>query len=664
MARRTFLKCVATAPLAAASLSRAFDTGETKALEDNNVEQNSGEWRFRIMDVDVTVSMSFEGSEGAFEDRGQGVWSNRAVKVEFKQEGLSDGESVLRIGMASETGSDFALRNLTVVAHAPSARVHRHYAATSPERNRVAYASYIWHLEDAALSCNSSPFVQGYDRYGVNAFLMGFADQVRDSRISHESTHTKGQWGLKHTEFSLSKPARWGTIRAKRHEEAVYFSRARVHQMKAISMYRDFVDKESGFVPCHVPDKALEPVWCTFYAFMGGRLNLDRTMRNAEIARGLGIKTILIDAGWFDPTDVDRKRFPLGVMRARGERFPDLRATIEQLKEIGLNTVLWTAPLFWRSFPGNDLADRLRVRTPNGKVQRYLCPQVKEVTEITGDLVADAMKEYRPAGLKIDFIDIGPAECAADHKHNYDTVGEGMDRVLSNIHSKITAADAEALIEFRENYANIRNRRYANCYRANDAPFDADQIRRAMAMMKPYAPPIPIHADYIYWPPDEELHTKAVAMAGIVFGMVPTVSIDFIEATQDELRLIEAWLHFYHGHKKSLALGEYEALAFDPHYSAGRIGDGEKNFFGLFSVVQPGVLPLSGRGVKSIFVINGTSREKLLTTLEGAEGKYRLVRFNRFLEPAGETEVEAGSGRLRLECDVEIGGLVSLERTG
>jgi len=126
VARRTFLKCVATAPLAAASLSRAFDTGETKALEDNNVEQNSGEWRFRIMDVDVTVSMSFEGSEGAFEDRGQGVWSNRAVKVEFKQEGLSDGESVLRIGMASETGSDFALRNLTVVAHAPSARVHRH----------------------------------------------------------------------------------------------------------------------------------------------------------------------------------------------------------------------------------------------------------------------------------------------------------------------------------------------------------------------------------------------------------------------------------------------------------------------------------------------------------------------------------------------------------
>jgi len=243
-------------------------------------------------------------------------------------------------------------------------------------------------------------------------------------------------------------------------------------------------------------------------------------------------------------------------------------------------------------------------------------------------------------------------------------VGEGMDRVLSNIHAKITAADPEALIEFRENYANIRNRRYANCYRANDAPFDPDQIRRAMAMMKPYAPPIPIHADYIYWPPEEEFHTKAVAMASIVFGMVPTVSIDFTEATMEELRLIEAWLHFYHGHKKSLALGGYEALAFDPHYSAGRIAGREKNFFGLFSVVQPGVLPLSGRGVKSIFIINGTGRERLLTTLEGAEGKYRLVRFNRFLEPGREAEVEAESGRLRLECDVEIGGLVSLERIG
>ena len=616
------------------------------------------------MDVDVTVSVGFEGSGGDFEEQAQDAWGNGEVKVEFRREKLSDAESVLRIGISSESGSDFALKNLTVTAHAPSARIHRHHAATSPGRNRIAYASYIWHLRDTALACNSSPFVQGYDRYGVNAFLMGFADQVRDASVSHESTHTKGQWGLRHTEFSLSKPAPWGTIRARRYDEVVYISRAKVHQMKAISMYRDLVDKESGFVACHVPEKALEPVWCTFYAFMGGRLNLDRTMRNAEIARELGIKTVLIDAGWFAPTDVNRKRYPLGVMRARSERFPDLRGTIGKMREMGLNTVLWTAPLFWRSFPGNDLAQKLRVRTPDGKTQRYLCPQVEEVTELTGALVADVMREYGPAGLKIDFIDIGPAECTAEHKHRYDTVGEGMDRVLSNIHATITSADAEALIEFRENYANIHNRRYANCYRANDAPFDADQIRRAMGMMRPYAGPIPIHADYIYWPPDEEFRTKAVAMASIVFGMVPTVSIDFTEASQDELRMIEAWLHFYHGHKRAMALGEYGALSFDPHYSAGRIAEGEANYFGLFSVTPPSTLPLSGDDVRLIFVINGTSQDRIVSTIQGADGRYKLVRFNRFLEPVGEATVEATGGSLRLECEVEVGGLVSLERIG
>jgi len=625
---------------------------------------DGGEWQFRVMDVDVKVSLRFDGSRGDFKEQGPDAWSNGEVKVEFRRDKRSEAESLLRVAISSETGSEFSLKNLTVTAHPPSARIHRQHTATSPDRNRTAYASYIWHIRDAALACNSSPFIQGYDRYGVNAFLMGFADQVRDTRIFHESTHTKGQWGLKHTEFMLSKPAPWGTINAKRYEEAVYISRAKVHQMKAISMYRDFVDKESDFAPCHVPDKALEPVWCTFYAFMGGRLKLERLMENAAIARELGIKTILIDAGWFFPKDVDRKRFPLGVMRARPEKFPDLRATIDEMRGMGLNTVLWTGPLFWRGLPGNELAQHLRVRTPDGKVQRFLCPRVSEVTEITGDLVRDVMEEYGPDGLKIDFIDIGAAECVADHKHSYDTVGEGMDRVLSSIHDSITTVNPEALIEFRENYANIRNRRYANCYRANDAPFDPDQIRRAMSMMKPYAPPIPIHADYIYWSPDEEFHTKAVAMASIVFGMVPTVSIDFTEATQDELKLIEAWLHFYHGHKKSMSLGDYETLAFDPHYSVGRIADGDANFFGLFSVVSPGVLPLSGPGVRSIFLINGTSQERIVTTLEGADGKYKLVRFNRFLEPVGEAEVEAQGGRLRLESDVEIGGLLSVERTG
>ncbi len=617
----------------------------------------------RVMDVDLKVKVVFERVEGDFKEVESGAWSNGAAKVGIRSEKLAEDEWAVRVEVSSDAGEEFVLKNLTVTAHIPSVRIQRQYLSTSPGRNRIAYASYIWQMSEVALSCNTAPFIQAYDRNGTNSLVLGFADQVREARVAHETLHHGRRKGsIEDTEFSLSKPMEWGAIRTKEYEEAVYVSRARVPQMKAVGMYRDFVDREGNFRAAHVPEAALEPVWCSFYPFIGGRVDAEAVLRNAKVAKEIGIKTILIDAGWFKGTDVDGERFPLGAMRARGDRFPNLRGTIQEIRGMGLKVVLWTAPLFWWGYPGCEATTRYRVQTGDGKIHRFLCPRVREVTEIIGGLVRDAMEEYKPDGLKIDYIDIGAAECVAKHEHCYQTVGEGMEEVLAAIHRNIVEVNPEALIEFRENYANIHNRRNANCYRVNDSPYDPDQIRRAATMMRAYAAPVPVHADYIYWHPDEEFATKAVAVASIVFGMVPTIGIDLAKASGDEIRLLKGWLSFYREHKRALALGEYDVLSYDPHYSVGRITDGGRNYFGLFSQVSPGILPVSGPEVSRVYLINGTAEGKVVTCLEGVEGKFRLVVLDRFLEKRWEAEAGSAGGELVVNCEVEVGGMVALER--
>jgi len=44
------------------------------------------------------------------------------------------------------------------------------------------------------------------------------------------------------------------------------------------------------------------------------------------------------------------------------------------------------------------------------------------------------------------------------------------------------------------------------------------------------------------------------------------------------------------------------------------------------------------------------------------ERRYRMTTFNRFLERQADGEVSSSGERLRLECGVEVGGLVLLER--
>ncbi len=618
-------------------------------------------WVFplRILDFDAEVFVSIDGS-GQPSKIAEKTWTDGRTTLKLETESLAEDAVVLRMRITAP--SEFTLGKIGVRCRIPAVEVHRQFLATSPHRNRAAYASYMWHIDEASSACNGIPFILCHCRTGANTFFMGFVDQPMDTRIEHHSTHADRSGGIQTTLFALSRPLEWAKITGSSYGDAVYISRQRKHYTQVLREYVEFVEKESRMGTAAVPAHCYAPVWCTWYAFLGGPIDHDRVVANARVAAELGVGTILIDAGWFIPEPSNEPGNRLGNMAARADRFPDMKQTFAEIRGLGMKAMLWTGPLFWRGTRGNPAFEELRVRHRHDGGQAYLCPRVEESHLAASLMISDVMRRYEPDGLKIDFIDIGSPECIADHEHAYATVGESMDVFLSRMHQAIVSVKPDALIEYRTNYANINNKRYANCFRINDAPYDFDQIRRGVAIIKPWAQPIPVHADYIYWDPREELTTKAIAMASVVFGCVPTLSIDLVCASKEELAMIKAWLAFYNERRRELVDGRHVPLAFDPHYSVARITAGNATYFGLFSEICPAFLEMEDAASGCIFLINGSGGGKLYTNITGIRGGFGARVLDLFHRPAGEFTVKARDDALRVECDVPQGGLVRLDR--
>ena len=65
--------------------------------------------------------------------------------------------------------------------------------------------------------------------------------------------------------------------------------------------------------------------------------------RNARVAADLGLRTFIMDDGWFtEGTEFGYHR--TGDWRPVSSKFPDFRAHVRHVQDMGLKCLLWVAP--------------------------------------------------------------------------------------------------------------------------------------------------------------------------------------------------------------------------------------------------------------------------------------------------------------------------------
>jgi hypothetical protein len=96
---------------------------------------------------------------------------------------------------------------------------------------------------------------------------------------------------------------------------------------------------------------------------------------------------------------------------------------------------------------------------------RNLSPRRAETRQPVGDLLERLMCDYALDGPKIGFLDSLALDNLVASDSDCPTLGEGIYDILSAAIERAQAIRPDALIQFRNSYANLASRRYANLYR-------------------------------------------------------------------------------------------------------------------------------------------------------------------------------------------------------
>jgi len=495
---------------------------------------------------------------------------------------------------------------------------------------------------------------RGVYAFGLVSFLRESTCRCTDPQISARNA-MRGGHDLLTLSFRLpSEGWQYGKVRQVR--ETVWRKRGARTWFHAFRRYADICRKfHKVEYPASKP--ALEPTWCTWTAWCSDQLSDQSVLENARIARELGVRSVILDDGWFGPgLDTDDRVLNIGDYYPDPEKFADLRALARKLHEIEMDLLLWYAPTcispdsrtFARLADHAMMSGSERVMAPNGFYN--LCPCNPEVrAHVRGEIVR-MLKDYDADGFKVDLYNTLPdTPCDAEHEHDCESVIEGMHRMMRGIWQALRRIRPDGTLELKQNYGNVIAAQYGTMVRAGDTAYDVDTNLQRCAYIQAYAPIT--HNDYLASSVHDDPRDIAVMMIKQITGGVPTLSMDLTKQPKANLAIIKSGLGFYRSH---LRLWSTRRAPLDPRLNVWQMGNRKTAVISaLFDAVE---LPLPDR--EEVTILNGTGRTHL--TLRARDTYRAQVAWS------DHTLQETKTRRLRISdqmaLETPIGGKVTLRR--
>ena len=392
-------------------------------------------------------------------------------------------------------------------------------------------------------------------------------------------------------------------------EETVFRSRRQRTWFHALRRYTDLCRRHHGVTYPRNP-KAYDPTWCTWTAWCSDRMNTETVLANARIAKNLGIRSLILDDGWFGPgLDTDDRPLNIGDYDADPAKFTNLPALIEQLHGMDLDVLLWYAPTCispdsktYARFKNHVVCHKgVPVLAPNGFYN--LCPCNPEVRAHVRAEIERMLTVFGADGFKVDLYNTLPVTpCDATHAHETGSMIEGVRNLERDIWDVMKRLRPAGTVELKQNYANVISAQWGTMARAGDTAYDVDTDFHRCVYLQAYAPVT--HNDYFACSIYDTPRDLAVMMIKFITGGVPTFSMDLVKQPPATLAVIKAWLGFYEAHRP---LWKPRREPMDPRLETWRMGNRQTAVVSaLFSAAE-----IRLPAVPELFVLNGTGRESL-----------------------------------------------------
>lgn len=320
-----------------------------------------------------------------------------------------------------------------------------------------------------------------------------------------------------------------------------------------------------GYENDYVPDACYDSVYSTWYSYMQD-IKAKDALKECRAAKKVGMDTIIVDDGWQNKK-ILRDYSNCGDWIPAKNRFPDMRAFVDEVHAIGMKAMLWFSVPFmgwdaenFKRFKGKYLYDFDVVRCS------VLDPRYKEVREFLIEKYVKAVKEWDYDGLKLDFIDRFRSNGVVTDEMDHTSVEDATETLLREINEALRAVKKDVLIEFRQPYMGPVISTYGNMIRVWDCPEDAHTNRTAIAHLRLTSGKTAVHSDMVVWNYDDTEESVATHLYSTLFS-VPQISVRMNNLSKSHRQVLSAFLKFRNEHKDTLMKGEFAVKHFEANYA-------------------------------------------------------------------------------------------------
>lgn len=417
---------------------------------------------------------------------------------------------------------------------------------------------------------------------------------------------------------------------------------------------------QEDYTPAPVPEAARVPIYSTWYSYHQG-LNPDTIVEECRIGGKLGLKGVIVDDGW---QTLDGNRGYAYTGDWKPERIPDMKGFVDRVHALGQKFMLWySVPMAGdyseaiKQFKGKTLGYN------SGFKAHVLDPRYPQVREYLIGVYESAVRNWGLDGLKLDFIGMfAPNKdtvLTAEDGRDYASVDKAVDRLMTDIMTRLRSLKPDIAIEFRQPYNGPLMRKYGNMLRAVDCPNSAAVNRKLTVDLRLIADNTAVHSDMIMWHPDEPVESAALQILNILFS-VPQISVRLPEVSEDHRRMIGFWMGYWKENRDVLLDGEFQPVSPGQNYPMVVGRTREKLIAALY---QNMVVALGPDAPSQIDVVNGKSGSgEIVVRFSEAFGKARI----RIMDTKGKVVSE---GMQTIGPGAEVwkvppAGLLEIRRAG
>jgi Alpha-galactosidase len=579
--------------------------------------------------------------------------------------------SIVDFALSRSDNAVFTVENYVIECYMNCADIYN----VSPRFMGYAHVSH--HNPAEILSSTTSkdfPYVMYGSRSGENRFAVGLLNQIIETKILRS-----GKGGYMYYDANVirfTRPVNGVTLNKSRITDAVFISKAKKSWFDVTKDYWNFIDARRNYVPNFTPESAYGPVWCSWLYLT--EIDEEKIWATALKAKELGVKTLIIDAGWFCP-DVDipfpdsaltSDTFGFGRVDADKSKFPDMRALVDRIHALGLFVWAWATPrwVFRAVEDGEGAVDKrlldTRIVTESGDTVPLLCTRCPDTWRHAAEFTSYLLKKYDFDGLKFDCweLDDGMSVCTANHAHATDTMGEGTLEWARHVYEAMVAVKPDAVVWFN----NTTCKQYSNySVSPNEIYCNPDENWRQSVVLKSFTNGIFSQLSEGSFHISEEGENVARQMAIMMSGHTPELQVDLTNLTSEQESIIKAYFAFYQTHRETIHRGKFTPFGFE-HTLGGPISttpphiriDGEDVSLYFIGPVKTDAIELTAN---ESYVFNLQSYAGLSLDFAVTCERYTVAEYDIFMNETNKKEVSANNGHLSVKSiDLSTGAMLKI----